>query len=81
MNLRVALVLLISGLGATTQPSLADPLNFTVTLIDVPGSISTTAIGINNSSQIVGRYTDSAGNTHGFLDTNGTFTTLDFPGQ
>jgi len=81
MNLRAALVLLISGLGITTQPSLADPLNFTVTLIDVPGSRSTTAFGINNAGQIVGTYTDSAGNEHGFLDTNGTFTTLDFPGS
>jgi uncharacterized membrane protein len=81
MNFRVALILFISGLGIATQPSLADPINFTVTLIDVPGSRSTTAIGINNSSQIVGSYTDSAGTTHGFLDTNSTFTTLDFPGS
>ena len=81
MNLRAALVLLISGLGTTAQPSLADPINFTVTLLDVPGSTSTTAIGISNAGQIVGDYTDSAGSTHGFLDINGTFTTLDFPGS
>ncbi|MBV9035440.1 MAG: hypothetical protein JO182_13205, partial [Acidobacteriaceae bacterium] len=61
MNLRAALVLLISGLGITTQPSLADPITFTYTLIDVPGSTETTAIGINNASQIVGGYVDSAG--------------------
>ena len=81
MNLRAALVLLISGLGITTQPSLADPITFTYTLIDVPGSTETTAIGINNASQIVGGYVDSAGNRHGFLDNNGVFTTLDFPGS
>ena len=81
MNLRIALVLLISGLGMTTQPSLADPITFTISLIDVPGSAGTTAIGINNASQIVGSYADSKGQEHGFLDTNGTFTTLDFPGS
>jgi hypothetical protein len=81
MNLRTALVLLISGLGIITQPSLADPITFTISLIDVPGSASTTAIAINNASQIVGTYTDSMGAGHGFLDTDGTFTTLDFPGS
>jgi probable HAF family extracellular repeat protein len=80
MNLRAALVLLISGLGITTQPSLADPITFSITLIDVPSSTSTRANGINNAGQIVGGYTDGTG-THGFLDTNGTFTTLNFPGS
>jgi probable HAF family extracellular repeat protein len=79
MALGTALVLLISGLGTIAQPSLADPINFTISLIDVPGSTATGAIGINNAGQIVGSYTDTAGNTHGFLDTNGSFTTLDFP--
>jgi hypothetical protein len=81
MALGTALVLLISGLGIIAQPSLADPINFTISLISVPGSTSTRAIGINNYSQIVGSYTDSSGNAHGFLDTNGSFTTLDFPGS
>jgi probable HAF family extracellular repeat protein len=78
MNLRAALVLLILGLGITTQPSLADPITFTISLIDVPGSASTMAMGINNAGQIMGSYTDNTGSTHGFLDTNGTFVTLDF---
>ena len=81
MNLRTALVLLISGLGAIAQPALADPLTFTVTQINVPGSTSTAAVGINDASQIVGGYTDSAGNSHGFLDNSGVFTTLNFPGS
>jgi uncharacterized membrane protein len=35
--------------------------------IDVPGAISTLALGINNRRQIVGRFIDSAGNDHGFV--------------
>jgi probable HAF family extracellular repeat protein len=54
------------------------PLRYTITPFDVPGSTSTNALGINNSGQIVGYYTDSAGAQHGFLDTNGAFTTLPF---
>jgi uncharacterized membrane protein len=35
--------------------------------IDVPGASSTVALGINNRSQIVGKFVDSSGNEHGFL--------------
>jgi len=35
--------------------------------IDVPGATFTVALGINNRSQIVGRFVDSSGNEHGFL--------------
>lgn len=35
--------------------------------IDVPGASSTVALGINNRSQIVGRFVDSSGNDHGFV--------------
>jgi probable HAF family extracellular repeat protein len=50
--------------------------------IDVPGSTSTSASGINNSGQIVGSY-DVAGpyNSHGFLLDSGNYTTLDVPGS
>jgi probable HAF family extracellular repeat protein len=60
----------------STDPSLGE-LPYTFTSINVPGSTSTNAFGINNTGQIVGAYTDSTG-THGFLDTNGVFTTLPF---
>jgi probable HAF family extracellular repeat protein len=36
-------------------------------------------IAINNSGQIVGNYTDTHGTFHGFLYSNGTYTTLDDP--
>ena len=36
------------------------------TAIDVPGSTSTAALGINDDGEIVGWYVDRKGNTHGF---------------
>ena len=60
------------------------------TTIDVPGSQSTYPFGINNKVQIVGWFGDTglgqectARNrkpTHGFLDSGGSFTTIDVPG-
>jgi probable HAF family extracellular repeat protein len=38
------------------------------------------ALGINNEGQIVGAFVDSTGE-HGFLDTDGSFTTIDPPGS
>ena len=43
--------------------------------IDVPGSTSTQALGINGRGEIVGRYDDASGE-HGFLLTEGEFTGL-----
>jgi probable HAF family extracellular repeat protein len=48
---------------------------YSFTRIDVPGSTSTQAYGINDSSQILGVV---AG--HGFLYSDGTFTAIDYPG-
>jgi probable HAF family extracellular repeat protein len=39
----------------------------------------TSANGINNRGQIVGTFHDASGE-HGFLDTGGSFTTIDVPG-
>jgi len=47
--------------------------------IDVPGSSFTAAAGINARGDIVGRYLDSDGLSHGFLMRNGMFSTIDFP--
>jgi probable HAF family extracellular repeat protein len=69
------------GCCGSFQTAYADPVGqipYTFTVINAPGSTSTNALGINNSGQIVGYYTDSAGTQHGFLDTNGNFTTLPF---
>jgi probable HAF family extracellular repeat protein len=48
--------------------------------LDVPGSASTEAYGVNDHGQIVGSYTDLDGHRHGFLDTSGQFTTFDISG-
>ena len=53
---------------------------FTFTQLDVPGSVSTEADGINAQGQIIGFFVDSAGKQHGFLHQDATFTQLDFPG-
>jgi probable HAF family extracellular repeat protein len=47
--------------------------------LDVPGATSTESWGINDSAQIVGNYT-AGGITHGYLRSEGSYTTLDVPG-
>jgi hypothetical protein len=77
-----ALCLLALGL----VPSLPDKAkaDYIFTRYDVPGSISTNLsfAGINDSGQIVGRYSDADGTNHGYLlsGIGGSFTTLDLPG-
>jgi probable HAF family extracellular repeat protein len=60
-----------SGLFAT---------DFHFVRIDVPNSTFTAANGINARGDIVGRYHDVNGVTHGFLRREGVFSTIDFPG-
>jgi hypothetical protein len=73
-KLSVAALLIIASLWTV------DARSQTFTQIDVPNSTSTTALGINGKGDIVGHYTDSSGNEHGFLDSAGTFTKIDDPG-
>ena len=56
-------------------------VNGNFTAIDVPGSLDTTALGINDEGQIVGAFTDSSDVTHGFLLSDDTYITLDGPGS
>jgi hypothetical protein len=49
------------------------------TPLSFPGATFTAAIAINNAGDIVGGYTDSSGNNHGFLMHKGVFTTIDDP--
>ena len=76
----LAAIMAVGGLLAVTHPASAAAFAFTT--IDVPGAVpgSTQAGGINNSGQIVGSF-DAGGTTHGFLDTGGSFTTIDVPGS
>ena len=43
-----------------------------------PPGYGTVAMGIN-AGQVVGFYHDTTGITHGFVDTNGSFTVIDYP--
>ena len=54
-------------------------LNFKAIDVDLPSVILTQALSINDEGDIVGRYqVGSVG--HGFLLSDGTFTTIDYPG-
>lgn len=44
-----------------------------------PGSTTSFPFAINNTGQIVGAYIDSAGDYHGYVLTNGTFTAINVP--
>lgn len=48
--------------------------------IDYPGSLQTEAFGINAAGDIVGRYLDAHGVNHGFLLSDGEFTSIDSAG-
>jgi probable HAF family extracellular repeat protein len=52
----------------------------TVSLISVPGSLVTVVSKINDAGNIVGAYLDANGATHGFLFSNGRYSSIDFPG-
>lgn len=50
-------------------------------ILAIPGSVGSQAYAINTPGQIAGNYYDSTGFEHGFLDTAGTITTIDYPGS
>jgi len=80
--LTIAATLLVVGLTVLLGTALAGSkhhLNFKSVDVDLPGVTFTQALGINAEGDIVGRYqVGSVG--HGFLLSEGTFTTIDYPG-
>ena len=50
------------------------------TTIQYPGSSFTFAGGANIWNTVVGIYTDSAGNGHGYIENGGAYTSFDYPG-
>ena len=73
---RIAATLFFAcGLVATVEA--AATLVFTT--IDVPGAVLTNAQGVNAQGDVVGTYTDAAGQQHGFLRSGGQYRTIDFP--
>src|SRR5688500_17747614 len=65
----------IAALGTAS----AAEAQYTYSKIMYPGSTWTEASSVNDSGQVVGTYTDTAGTAHGFLFHNGTYTTVDHP--
>ena len=81
MTFYTSLCVTLLGLSVLAPVARGGPYSFAA--IDVPGGLagSTWAQGINNAGQIVGIFQTCPGSCyHGFLDTNGTFTTIDAPG-
>ena len=88
---RVAVVLISATLAIVFVPGQTGHIavrahekavgNFTI--LDFPGASDTLALGINNEGEIVGRYVDAQGKSHGYLLSEGEFSTIDesvFPG-
>ena len=61
----------------TASASAAAPGRYTT--IDVPGAAATFAGSVNDFGVVAGRYTDTQGVSHGFIDRNGVFTTVNDP--
>jgi uncharacterized membrane protein len=68
----IAMVFSTTSFGKEKEP--------TFTTIDVPGSATTRAFGINDRGDIVGSYIIGFGASHGFLLHKGEFTTIDVTG-
>jgi probable HAF family extracellular repeat protein len=82
MNSKVAMksVLMMgaaAGLMMAAGGARAQSGGYTFTPVNDPlGVKGTFAEGVNDAGQIVGYFEDSSGVNHGFLDTNGTYTTI-----
>jgi hypothetical protein len=68
---------LASVLANNVDPILGGVI--TVSLISVPGSLVAIANKINDAGNIEGAYRDAMGATHGFLFSNGRYSSIDFP--
>jgi hypothetical protein len=71
-RLLLSLAILVCPIGAAWADLVTLSLPFT-------GVTSTYAIGVNDSGEIVGVYSDASG-THGFVDKGGVFTSINVPG-
>jgi uncharacterized membrane protein len=75
-SLFMTIVLISLGVG---QTPFAQGGVVTFTPIDFPGAKKTIPLDINDVGEIVGRYEDGTGKTHGFLLSAGNFTSIDYP--
>ena len=80
----LALVAVITLLApaATAQKSASNsPAFYNFKAIDFPGASLTQVFGINERGDVVGSYSDTDGNSHGFSLVNGRFSRIDYPGS
>jgi len=80
MARRKQTTLAAAGLIALGLTGGADERSLRFSPIDFPGSVATTAFGINERGEVVGSYTDSSNRTHGFVRIGELFRSVDFPG-
>jgi hypothetical protein len=88
-SISIAMMGLVGGLLSMAPTVLAKDqddrprgkaVHATFVAIDFPGAVTTQALGINSAGEIVGRFMDTGGATHGFLRSKfGQFTKIDFP--
>jgi hypothetical protein len=71
----------LASLGLFLGNTVQVKADYLFTTLDVPGSTSTRAQGINASGQIVGTYGVGFPAAHGFLLNGGSYTTFDVPGS
>ncbi|MGA7632045.1 MAG: hypothetical protein WCB11_14870 [Terriglobales bacterium] len=72
-----------SNVGGTDPdvPYVYDEFGGVFEVYEIPGATGgAQATGINNSSSVCGFYIDSTGTSHGWLQVQGHFTVLDYPG-
>jgi hypothetical protein len=73
-HLYVLLAVLAVTLATEAVPARAGNYH----LVSVPGSTQTSVNGVNNLDQVVGWYFDTKGNGHGFLLSNGKYSTINY---
>jgi hypothetical protein len=67
---------LLFSLAILACPTAAAWADIVTLSLPFAGVASTYALGVNDSGEIVGVYTDALGATHGFLDKGGVFTSI-----
>jgi probable HAF family extracellular repeat protein len=75
----IGLVALVGSNALPQTNSQTSPPSYLFKSIDFPGAASTQAFGINERGDVVGAYTDTGGNSHGFKLSDGKFRSIDFP--
>jgi hypothetical protein len=79
-RMRKAFLIFLWLFSLLSFPLAANPITYSFTAIDFPGSTLTTAVAINDSGQVIGTYS-SNGVYHGYLLSGDSLSTIDPPGS